>query len=1341
MKRKAPTQKPYFKRGFALASVGLIALGLHMQASAATWHWTGGGNPTFNWNNSANWTNDSGSTGIPSTSGTDILVFEGAVGLQNIDDFGAGSSFAGLTFGPNASAFVITGNRISLGTGGTCGITNFSPILQTFNIELENNRNTTVNLTNGSIYCSYRFWDWTWSVIGGHDLIINQTNTANANGQILSINGVTTTRMICCAVSNGPVGLGCQIDSNGVLVACGPAQQFGTDGRNDIVLTGGSLMQIQATNFAGLPDFQQMPMVRGSNNIVPPIVENGSALGPVQLRVGLGNATRLGSFDGQVRDGAGGGALSVAVVNQNGVGAFWRLGGTNNSYTGETVITNAFTGTGASSSYSRLLVDGANLGGGVYTVVGNSAGGKSALCGSGLISANTVNILTNGFLAPGGQLTGGTAALYTRSGGLGANPGGFAESTGALTITNSTNITMNLTATNSTLDIHLFGTSAGQFDQVLMVATNGTLSNNFANLQLTVDLGYTPAPGDTFTIVKVPGTNSANNIGIFGTVNGLLLSTNSPGLIQGTNFLVGATRFAISYRGENNVFDMGAGNGNDIVIKVLEDTANKLTWNGNLSSDWDFTTTNWLDTNNLGATITNGDKAIFTDASSHPNVNLTTVVSPSTVLVKAAQDYTFISAGGYLSGQILLTKTNTGTLFISTPNDAVGYTIIDQGTVALGGPSGDGSLVTSVLVNSNGVFNFNGAGSSTVGAPSFQSSGKVIHGGSGTLTITKDYSSTWLNVTTNSGGPIQFGDAVNSLVGRFGGTLGVGPSSSVSYNFRGSQTVDHSLVGSGATTYFIGAGNQATITLGPTNRGYTGPTLIKFYTRVQASSSNACLNGPITIDTFDPDFGAGSYFVNANTITNTNSISIVGPGPSGVDTPRGKGALRLAGGWAGPITMSGNATIGASGTGVVLGNISDGGNNYTLEYLGGTSLVGPTSGVNTYGNTLIAEDYNGNYSSPVLTTVRALNANAFSTNAVRIRGRAQLELNGNNLSFPELIDLSTVDGGGSFSPTVWNNNTNIPATLTLGSDDGSQTFTGVFGDGVGATARPLGLTKVGAGTLTVSGNSTNTGPVTVSSGTLALSAAANLSPSTYTNGVAVVGGGAFGRSSVITVASLATLSVTARGNGTLTLSNGQTLTGAGTVTGVLAVPAGSTVAPAISSTSTLTVSGNVTLGGTYLASLNRGSTPNCGQLASSGGSITYGGALVVTNTGAALHAGDVFQLFAPSGASGFTSVSLPTVDLVNKYIYTWSNSITSDGKITVVSAVPVNPNPPILQRSLSGTSLQLAWPTNLGWTLWTNASGLAANNAWFPYAGSTTITNVTLTVERSKANVFFRMSY
>ena len=90
---------------------------------------------------------------------------------------------------------------------------------------------------------------------------------------------------------------------------------------------------------------------------------------------------------------------------------------------------------------------------------------------------------------------------------------------------------------------------------------------------------------------------------------------------------------------------------------------------------------------------------------------------------------------------------------------------------------------------------------------------------------------------------------------------------------------------------------------------------------------------------------------------------------------------------------------------------------------------------------------------------------------------------------------------------------------------------------------------------------------------------------------------------------------------------------------------------------------------------------------------------------------------------------------------TWRNDLAVDGSITALTVtIPtVNPNPPVVQVTVSGNTFALAWPTNRGWTLQTNSVGLTANSQWFSYPGSAAITNVDLTIDRAKTNVFFRM--
>jgi hypothetical protein len=135
-----------------------------------------------------------------------------------------------------------------------------------------------------------------------------------------------------------------------------------------------------------------------------------------------------------------------------------------------------------------------------------------------------------------------------------------------------------------------------------------------------------------------------------------------------------------------------------------------------------------------------------------------------------------------------------------------------------------------------------------------------------------------------------------------------------------------------------------------------------------------------------------------------------------------------------------------------------------------------------------------------------------------------------------------------------------------------------------------------------------------------------------------------------------------------------------------------------------------------------------------------GGTLAVTNIGPALQKDDSFTLFG--GARTFGAFNLQTYDYVNNVIYTWNNTVASDGKITVASVTGmVNTNPCPIQWSVTGNTLNLGWPTNRGWTLLTNSVGLTATGQWFPYSGSALLTNVSINMDSTKTNVFFRMVY
>src|SRR5205823_14738949 len=129
----------------------------------------------------------------------------------------------------------------------------------------------------------------------------------------------------------------------------------------------------------------------------------------------------------------------------------------------------------------------------------------------------------------------------------------------------------------------------------------------------------------------------------------------------------------------------------------------------------------------------------------------------------------------------------------------------------------------------------------------------------------------------------------------------------------------------------------------------------------------------------------------------------------------------------------------------------------------------------------------------------------------------------------------------------------------------------------------------------------------------------------------------------------------------------------------LTVKAGGTLSPG-ASVGTFTVSNNVTLSGTTLMELNRANSPTTNDLLVVTGTLTGGGALVVTNIGPNIANGSTFKLFSKP-VTGFTSVSLPT----GGGSYSWNNTLATDGSITLVSGGMVT-TPTNIVTSVAGST-------------------------------------------------------
>ncbi len=119
----------------------------------------------------------------------------------------------------------------------------------------------------------------------------------------------------------------------------------------------------------------------------------------------------------------------------------------------------------------------------------------------------------------------------------------------------------------------------------------------------------------------------------------------------------------------------------------------------------------------------------------------------------------------------------------------------------------------------------------------------------------------------------------------------------------------------------------------------------------------------------------------------------------------------------------------------------------------------------------------------------------------------------------------------------------------------------------------------------------------------------------------------------------AMLDVTGRADQTLALMGGHSLTGSGTLNGTLLTSPGSTVAPGATASTigALSVNGAATLAGTNILKLNATTLTSDNLFV--GGTLTYGGTLLLTNLSGPLVPGNSFQLFSAGAYSGsFTSI-------------------------------------------------------------------------------------------------------
>jgi fibronectin-binding autotransporter adhesin len=494
-------------------------------------------------------------------------------------------------------------------------------------------------------------------------------------------------------------------------------------------------------------------------------------------------------------------------------------------------------------------------------------------------------------------------------------------------------------------------------------------------------------------------------------------------------------------------------------------------------------------------------------------------------------------------------------------------------------------LPGSTVVNAAANYTFTGSG---IG------SGSLTKAGTGTLTLANN--NTYPGLTTISGGTLQIGN---------GGTIGsisTGPvqnDASLAVNRSDAVTLANVISGTGALLIRGGA----TVTTTSSNT-YSGGTVISSGTLLITNPTGA---GTGTVTLGDADTGATNVaFLTTNNIDPANNILVTanGTGTATIGTVTGGTANSIFTGTLvlnRPTILQGMDFDRTTFLGQITGNVG------TLNITGGRRITLEST----------ANDFVGDITvTGVNTILQASTGGAAETipNASSI-----------TMSAGTIFQLASSAGG---TETINGLNgtgtvTNVVAGfhgLTFGSAGGDGNFTGTVNNGGVNSNALVALTKIGAGTQTITGAVNSTGSITISGGVF--------------NFGNVFGAGA-AKAALTTDTTLDnTLSLTgAAPNVTTDLVVGMSVTGTGVPAGsrITSIPSANAVT--IAGLQTATLAGNLTFGAAPMF-LTSGGTfrysggartddrffmidTNAGAIEASGtGALTLSAPLQFTNTGA-----------------------------------------------------------------------------------------------------------------------------
>lgn len=557
--------------------------------------------------------------------------------------------------------------------------------------------------------------------------------------------------------------------------------------------------------------------------------------------------------------------------------------------------------------------------------------------------------------------------------------------------------------------------------------------------------------------------------------------------------------------------------------------------------------------------------------------------------------------GANISGNASVTKEGAGTLVLSGNNTYAGDTTVNAGVLVLASANPLGNAANALFFNS-GILQVNGTAATTLGV------NRVLFGFPNAINIA-DASNNFTipQSVTSSTALVKQGPGTLTLTG-----TSVFPGSTNTSIQEGRAVFDGGSFTASNTTANLG------IEIAPGN-GTSAAMTVKngavITTNRVIVGGNAGNNtgGSATLDMTGGTINSAQWLAIGSQGNGSSTVNMSG-GTVNVNSAGGT-LLEVAvfGAATGTFNISGDAHVNVlNNANIQMGSANNGSGSATINQAGGAVTFYSDAGFTEGGTGLLrigsATGRTGTYSYN-------LNGGTLTVSGVA-RGSGTSFLNFN---------------GGTIRPTIGNANYIVNTIGTVVKAGGARIDTnsvdigiqGVLAHDTALGATPDGgLTKMGNGILTLSGINTYTGPTVVEAGTLAIT-------------------GSISGSSAIDVKMGATIDFAGIAAG-FTVATGQTLKGAGSVNGNVALGLGSFLSPG-ESPGVLTVTGNLNLTQAVAAAASHALVFEIGALASSdvitmpSGTLNLGAALAFDDFNFSALPGigiDTYTLFATGSQIG-----------------------------------------------------------------------------------------------------------